>query len=496
MDEALPRSRRRWFKIGKLLGAVVTLGILVPLLGFVLESRRIDKKLRAAIAEADRDDPNWRIQDLFSHRIAIPDSENSGLVAAEAIDGLPKGWPADPRGRPDIPKPPPSELSKAHDALAGLPANVLLPHRIGKPLRQALAKLEPNVVEARRLAEYPRGSYRLTMTRNPLDIPLEHDQDARALARLLSVDALLRANEGDADGAIESCLARINTGRSVGDEPTLISQLVRTAIVLSALDTIVRVLGVSEPSDKALSELQSLIEDELEEPTFLQGLKGERSILEDVLHKLETGELDSKELSDDANSNPMTQRGLFTPWIRLTCRENRATGLEWMNEAIRIARTPLWEQSPAWDAWEARIDRTRKKGYISAQGAWIAMLLMPAVRQCHESATWKDLSLRTMVALIAAERSRLKTGHWPERLEEIEEAILPNVPMDPLSGNPILLLHRDGRLFAYSVGFNKMDDHAAFAPKPRAKGPFDYGYFAWDSDQRKLHPANESDNAK
>ena len=56
----------------------------------------VDHRLAEAIAAADRDDPNWRIDDLMEHREPIPDLENSALVVADVVSLLPENWPSGP----------------------------------------------------------------------------------------------------------------------------------------------------------------------------------------------------------------------------------------------------------------------------------------------------------------------------------------------------------------------------------------------------------------
>ena len=58
----------------------------------------------------------------------------------------------------------------------------------------------------------------------------------------------------------------LSIGRSIGDEPFLISQLVRIAIGTVAMKSTRRVLGQGEPSDAALARLQALVLDELAQP--------------------------------------------------------------------------------------------------------------------------------------------------------------------------------------------------------------------------------------
>src|SRR6266571_8642808 len=61
-----------------------------------------DKELRDAIAEADRLDPGWRLEELEAKRAVIPADENSAeqILAIKGL--LPKPWPS--RAFSDLPK--------------------------------------------------------------------------------------------------------------------------------------------------------------------------------------------------------------------------------------------------------------------------------------------------------------------------------------------------------------------------------------------------------
>ena len=53
----------------------------------------VDKKLALAAADADRDDPFWRIGDVLSHRASVPEAGNSGLVVVDAEKLIPNYRP-------------------------------------------------------------------------------------------------------------------------------------------------------------------------------------------------------------------------------------------------------------------------------------------------------------------------------------------------------------------------------------------------------------------
>src|ERR1700756_2904212 len=55
-----------------------------------------DRDFRAAIAEADRIDPGWRLMELETSRAEVPDSENAALQVLAAKRLIPAGWFAPP----------------------------------------------------------------------------------------------------------------------------------------------------------------------------------------------------------------------------------------------------------------------------------------------------------------------------------------------------------------------------------------------------------------
>src|SRR5207253_1916185 len=97
-----------------------------------------------------------------------------------------------------------------------------------RTLRQGTA---PAMVEARSLANFPEGRHPVKYSRDGLTTLVPHAQDTRQVAELLSLDALGQALDGHFGEALTACRAAVNAGRSLGDEPAAITQLVRIACV-------------------------------------------------------------------------------------------------------------------------------------------------------------------------------------------------------------------------------------------------------------------------
>jgi hypothetical protein len=475
--------RRRW----RWLVGVPMLLVLLAALGTGLYLKLVvDRRLAAAIAAADRDDPFWRLDDLMAHREVVPVAENSARVLAAAIERLPENWPAGPSPPPGQPNSPPSGATKAYERLGATADNGRLDDATAAALRGELETYDEAISIARTVADYRRGRHELELGPTLIDTPLPETQASRSVARLLAADAAIRVHDGDLDGALDSCRAILGTGRSIGDEPFLISQLVRVAIGSVAMKSARRVLGQGEPSDAALARFQSLILDELTQPLLFYGLRGERATLTELIRRLGTGEVPISALSEGRPPwDPSGPRGTIAPWGKLWFDHQRAVALEWMNDAVAIARRPIVEHPALWDAWQANVDRV-KQNRLGIYTATLPLLLMSALSSSSWAHSRYHCELGATAILLAAERHRRKVGDWPASIAAIDRSILPSAPVDPFSGRSFRMERRDGQLFIYSIGPNLEDEHGAYDPKKWMKGgPDDAGASAWDVSLRR-----------
>ena len=488
--------RRRWW-----LRAVSILAILVLAVAFVVGVylwRVVDRRLTDAIAAADRDDPFWRLDDLIAHREPVSDAENSALVVEQVLSSVPEGWPGGPRPLPGVPGAPPSDVMKANDRMLATPDDMRLDDVVAEVLRVELKKYDEAVKIARTVADYPRGRHELELGPTLIDTRLTETQASRTVARLLGADSAIRAYEGDLDGALDSCRALLCTGRSIGDEPFAISHLVRIAIGSVAMKSTRRVLAQGEPSDAALARLQSLILDELGQPLLLHGLRGERATLTELIRRLGTGEVPISALREGGPKfDPNAPRSTIAPWGKIWFDYQRAIALEWMNEAVAIARRPIPERPSLWIVWEAKRDHARLD-LLTAYTATLPLLLMPALYTMSSAHSRYQSELGAMAILLAAERHRRKAGDWPASIAAIDRGILPEALIDPYSGQAFRMERRDGQLLIYSIGPNHKDEHGAYDPRQWMRAGFDddVGAIAWDLAKRRKPPSTPPEAAR
>ena len=468
-----------------LLRGLVVVGVLAPVAvvgAWMYVRHAVDVRLADAIAAADRDLPTWRLDDLMAARAEVPDEDNAALVAAEVVALLPGGWPPTPALDP---------LQQALDRLPQ-PSSATRPDAAAVAvIRDALSERADALQLARSLAEYRRGRHELQIAPNPLDTPLPATQAVRDVARLLAIDAAILAGDGELDRALDSCRAILATSRSIGDEPFLISGLVRISIDAVGLAAIRRVLSQGEPTDEALARLQADILTDRAEPFYLAEVWGERAVFDALITRVRNSEIAIGSLSGEAPDAPVPP---LSPWGKLMFDNQRAVGLEWCNQLVAIARQPVDRRPPLLDAWAAEILRV-KDATFERWGAVLPLLMMPAMEASSQAHARYQAEMGASAILLAAERHRRRHGAWPESVAAIDPAILVDPPVDPFTGRPYRIERRDGQFLVHSVGQNLRDERGAYDPKTFMKGgPDDYGSGAWDVPLRR-QPATEAQDS-
>jgi hypothetical protein len=420
-----------------------------------------DARLREVITRLDGDDPGWRLDEIEAARPQIPPGENSALVVIATRDLMADNWP-------------PAEFG---NAFADLTANSPLSDEEYGRLCNEMNEWGEALAAARKLTDMPRGRYRIVYTRPNLYLTrLGNEQKAREAAHLLRYAALRRAEEGDADGALADCRAIVNSGRSIGDEPLMISQLIRHACVSSGCVTAERVLARGTPSPVALEALQKLLEDDDAFPDQWHGARGERACVHEMVGALQSGAVAFNQVSGGA---PVPAQRLILPFVNPLFKYEHPRMLSLMTRIVDASKMPARQQLEVEAAIEAEFR-------VMPQTAVLSRLLIPAVNKVSEASRRKHAYLRCVIAGLAAERYRRAHGAWPESLTDLVPEQLSAVPLDPFDDQPLRYLRLPGGIEIYSVGPDLKDDNGNLGtPGQQQRTPgFDLGIRMWDPEER------------
>ncbi len=462
-------SRKWWKRI--LIGVAVALALSVT--GTLLEwrsTRGDGEKLRdAAVARLDQQDPNWRTVDLMAERNArIPPPErNAGERAVQAHAQLTPSY---------------LEYTRAERWRADLKPGVL-PHE--EDICEAASMLgdcEVALALARSIRDLPEGGFVIVFKEPDLiGTLLPFTQSMREVASLLDYDAIVHASMNRPNDAVRSAHAILNVGSSaIGDEPFLISQLVRLAVTSISVSATHRTLGLGEPI-AGLPELQAAYERELTAPRLVHAFRGERAMMFKLLQNIDDGTL-------SYNSLVLTGVGA-TP---LPSVADLFAGPLYRKH-IPAQQAKMIEMYDAFIAADKLSDPERKAALASVQlpprgtDTLFLYLLMPAVEKVCDAETRARTELATAVVAIACERHRQRFGRWPESLAAIPKDILPTLPTDPHTGGPLLYAKYDDGVAVYSPGEDLTDDKAVELTSTGKAGT-DPGFRLFNPDERRRKP--------
>jgi hypothetical protein len=440
--------------------------LLAAFLGYaawrVYHRQRGVSQLEQALAELDRKEPGWRLQELEAARAVLPEEENSARVVVAASRLLPRGWPK----------------QELFDAVGPPPPPDRLPPQKAEQLSAELRAVGPALVEARKLAGLPRGRHHITFRRNVADTLLDDQQRTRTVCALLQFDAMDRAQAGDIKGAVTSCRAALNSGRSIGDEPLVISQLVRNAGVTVALLATERALAQGEAAPEDLAALQRAFEEEDAHPGLLVSLRGERAAQHEFFDAVEKGEIN---LGNSATADGSTDAEVFRGLTRDRFREEHTASLAVLTRRIEVCALPLHEQARA----EQQIDAESEK---LPRGMVLTKMLMPALDKIGAAERRRHAWVRCTAVALALERYRGQNGAWPPALEKLTPGLLKAVPADPFDGQPLRYRRTTDGVVVYSVGPDGQDNRGLLDRDNPTRDGADLGLRLWDVPQRRRAP--------
>ncbi|MFO0849115.1 MAG: hypothetical protein U0871_11265 [Gemmataceae bacterium] len=452
---------RKWVRRLAIAAVILVVGVVVVRTVLVggLQSR-----LAGTIARIEADDPDWRLDKLIAARNAAlpPDDRNSFPLAAGVKAKLPATF--DDRTTP------------LYEAMSRQPNALLRPEDL-TALNKLLAECGPALADARKLATMPDGGQPLVIPPNPMMINLTGSQDVRRAAGLLHLDAVAAANANKPADAVRSARALLNAGRAIGDEPTLISQLVRVACVAVAGRTVAEVLGLCEPTDTdGLAELHAELLREADFRRLTVGFRGERALSFQTFDWMMSNGPGAPAPTGIPILDPIARWGMRTylPADQLRC-------LELMTEFVAASKKPFEEQRAALAAVprpgpnEWRYNLTR--------------MMVPAVEKVAEAGLRSRGELLAVATGVAAERYRRKHGAWPASLEALVPEFLPAVPLDPFTGRPLGFKPLPDGLVIYTVGPDGKDGGGQVLDTPDGPRATDYGIRLWTKDQRRQPPA-------
>lgn len=338
--------------------------------------------------------------------------------------------------------------------LPGVSYNTKLPLR-GQPMSEDMRALVVEYLERNKqaLALLHQGA-KLTQCRYPVDLTqgggvlLTHLSGVRQGVRLLSLDALLHAELGEAAQAARSICSSLALARSLTAEPIYVSQLVRMTSYWIAAIHLEAVLNRVSLSDDSLTELAKRFSELDARNALVRGYAGDRCFEIDFSkHPVE------RILSMFGNDMPapptLKGRVLFfmaSGRFDILVLHN----LEAIERFLNVCRMPFPEGvKHAHDS-----DPPFPLAAFFVGGIW----RLGDGRTTVQRAALNTAKVSASLAALAIERYRLANGRLPDKPDELVPAYLAALLTDPFDGQPLRYKKLAKGYVVYSVGEDGKDD--------------------------------------
>jgi hypothetical protein len=436
----------------------------------------LEAQLWDAVAEVERTDPHWRLEDIEADRARVPDAENSAPLILRIRTVTPR-----PVLDPDA--------AEARRLLleGNLSPAVRLTDEQYRTALDALEEVEPSVRLYLRLARFPRGRHAITYAPDGFSTLLSHvdaiNFDHWRIGQFLT---LVSAHERDGATALAACTATLNLGSSLGDEPVLVSQLHRFRHCMNAVRSLERSLGQMELPADGLTAFQVRMAEEAEFPSWAIALRGERALLHQMLTAIRERRARRSQIQQMIDRSTLTSGPFEAPrtWLRdyftADVRADDAWLLRTLTALLADADRPLHEQALLVQEQSANL--AVAPPFARQTWQWIGFAKRFRLFQLGQA------RMRCTAVALALERYRLARGAWPAALADLPPELLPSVSLDPFDGKPLRYRRLADGVVVYSVGPDGADDGGDLSDHYEPEQGKDVGFRLWDVAKRRQPP--------
>lgn len=305
--------------------------------------------------------------------------------------------------------------------------------------------------EIRRLANAGGPAIELDWSKG-YAMELPHLAQLRSCARLLKIDAAVCAHNGDYKGAVDDIVATMKLGAVVGNEPILISQLVRIAIDGVAYETAQEALPSEGLSPDLTRSLIAYVGHQDTRQNFADCYSGEAFFGLEAFDQMREGNAQSFISSNGASPTEIMFMNVYgsvlaRPWLNM----DEEAYAETMAEIQEASRLPYYEAALLMEQVNRDIES------LPITRVWSRQIL-PALPRAIEAQARDEAMLQLMRVGLSVELYRAENGSYPVSLDALTPTLGGSLPIDPYTGQPLVYRTSGEGFVLYSAGQNRVDD--------------------------------------
>jgi tetratricopeptide (TPR) repeat protein len=325
----------------------------------------------------------------------------------------------------------------------------------------AMSKYDSAIEELRQASQMPYSRFPLNYDNEPpAAILLPHLATVKKCSQVLQLRAIAELQNGQSEQALEDIKLSLRLMDSIRTEPTLISHLVRIAILQLMLQPVWEGLAEHKWSDAQLTELDSELAKMDFLPDYGTAMRGEMVLCQiGNINYLRRHPEQLPNLSGEGDSSPPAPARILCHLI--------PSGWFYQNE-LRCAHVMLEQCLPVADTERRVVSPVAIHQVDTAVDAdivyrnpynFLERMLLPSLGVAVRRFAYGQESVDLARVAIALERYRLAHGEYPKSLDALAPQFIVKLPHDIINGQPLYYRRTsDGQFVLYSVGWNETDD--------------------------------------
>jgi hypothetical protein len=415
--------------------AVPGVGVALVLIAWVLCS--LFRPHRDLVAEALRQQGYpVSLSGLDAWYPSVPSSENAALVYTNAFGLL--THLAGPNGSFTSALPPIGQrLSDGEE----------------RALKDCLAQNQPALRLLHSIPDSARSRYPVRLGAG-FTVVLTHLAGTKEAVALLSAEGLMHAHHGDAERATRAFLAAGRVAESMGEEPLIVSQLVRFSDWGILLPRLERALSLTTFTDSQLTALQKLVAVAERPQSMAKSMVIERAVGLSAFAEYKTMPM--------LVPQPQTWGGHARDWgetlvlyiLRMAGWKTKDKAFYCDTMAKHIAVLELAYPARAAAGAQMAASTNAPNRFFT-----FSLLLLPSLVKVYSKEANHVANVRVAAAALAVERFRLAhTNALPATLDLLAPSCCETVPTDPFDGQQLRYKTHGSSYVVYSVGSDGRDD--------------------------------------
>ncbi len=324
---------------------------------------------------------------------------------------------------------------------------------------QRLSEFNPILAEMRGAVRRPYSRFEIDYEAGYAAL-LPHLSFLKGVSQLLKIRAAAELALGQTDRAFDDVQTNFLLADSIQNEPLIISQLVRMAIVNIGVQPIWEGLAEHQWSEPQLKEFQ----DRFGKINFLQGIPPalaiERVATDSAIQDIRKNRELFFRMIDENSAAPFNHLLLHllpAGWFYF----EQLNFNRFLDEFGAAGLRPADKRVDPELADEAgtRLEETLHRRNPLLEHRMITGVFLPALTDLKKRFAQAQAVADEATIACALERHRLRHGEFPQQLEGLGAEIARPLPHDVITGQPLIYRRESpGSFVLYSVGWNRIDD--------------------------------------